>query len=310
MYSCSPAWSADWISEADIRSFMSQLSATLKPSPYGSNSVDLNSGLHITGGEPFLNFELLVQATRIAHELRIPSTFVETNCYWCKDDEVAENKLRQLQDAGLRGIMISVNPFILEYVPFERTARAVRVSKKVFGQNAFVYQSFFYRQFQELGIKSTLSLEDYIEKVGPESFDRAEMIPMGRFAYKLGHLYRKRPAESFFGQSCETRLTSPYHIHVDNYGNYMGGFCGGISLGDAHDLSLIFGGIDLDKRPVLKALVAGMKELYRLGQEFGYRELPQGYVSACHLCMDIRKHIVEQTDEFDELRPREIYTRI
>ena len=39
----------------------------------------------------------------------------------------------------------------------------------------------------------------------------------------------------------------------------MGGFCGGISLGDAHDLNQIFGGIDLDKRPVLKTLVIGIR---------------------------------------------------
>ena len=310
MYNCSPDWSADWISEADITNYLSQLSATIRPSPYGQDSIDLNSGLHFTGGEPFLNFQLLMQATRIARELDIPSTFVETNCYWCGNDEVTEEKLRQLKDVGLKGMMISVNPFILEYVPFERTARAIRLGKKVFGQNAFVYQSFFYRQFQQLAIESTLSLEDYVEKAGLGSFDYAEMIPMGRFPYKLGHLFKRQKAKSFFHQSCGKRLTSPYHIHVDNYGNYMGGFCGGISLGDAHDLSLIFRGIDLDKRPVLKALVAGIEPLHKLGQGFGYEEIPEGYVSACHLCMDIRKHMVQQTEEFVELRPKEIYEHI
>jgi hypothetical protein len=157
---------------------------------------------------------------------------------------------------------------------------------------------------------STEYLEDYVEKAGLGSFDYAEMIPMGRFPYKLGRLFKRQKAESFFGQSCEARLASPYHIHIDNYGNYMGGFCGGISLDDAHDLSLIFRGIDLDERPVLKALVAGIEELYKLGQEFGYEDLSEGYVSVCHLCTDIRKHIVQQTEEFDELRPKSIYTHI
>jgi len=310
MYNCSPEWDADWISEADITNYLSQLSATIKPSPYGRDSIDLNSGIHFTGGEPFLNFSLLLQATRIACELGIPSTFVETNCYWCGKEEVAEDKLRQLKDAGLKGIMLSVNPFILEYVSFERTERAIRVSKKVFGQTAIVYQTFFYRQFKELGIESTLYLEDYTGKTGPGSFDYAEIIPMGRFPYKLGHMFKRQKAKSFFGRSCEARLTSPYHIHIDNYGNYMGGFCGGISLGDAHDLSLIFRGIDLDKRPVLKALVTGIEELYKIGKEFGYEDLPEGYVSPCHLCIDIRKHLIQKTDEFEELRPKELYSRI
>ena len=310
MYACQPRWDADWISQVDIKQYLSQLSGRIKASPYGLDNIDLNSGLHFTGGEPFLNFSLLLRATEIVHELGIPSTFVETNCYWCEDDNVTDTKLRQLKDAGLNGILISVNPFILEHVWFERTERAVRISKKIFGKNAMVYQQFFYHQFRKLGIESTLSFESYIEQTGLESLRYAEIIPMGRLPYKLGHLFSKQSAESFFGQSCRKRLTSPYHIHIDNYGNYIGGFCAGISLGDAHNLDSIFSGIDLDSRPVLSALVAGMEKLYKLGKNLGYQDLPEGYVSVCHLCMDIRKHLVRQTDEFEELKPRQIYSHI
>jgi hypothetical protein len=81
MYACSPDWSSDWISEEDLRRVLSQLSGRIKPSPYGSGRVSLNYGLHFTGGEPFLNFDLLLRAVAIANELKIPSTFVETNCY-------------------------------------------------------------------------------------------------------------------------------------------------------------------------------------------------------------------------------------
>lgn len=310
MYGCSAKWDSDWISEADMKNYLSQLSGRVKPSPLGPRNVDLNSGLHLTGGEPFLNYDLLLRAAEIAHESAIPSTFVETNCYWCADDDMTEDRLRQLKEAGLNGIMVSVNPFLLEHVPFERTERAIRIGEKVFGVNAIVYQRYFCHQFRELGVNGTLSFEDYIGKAGLESLHYAELIPMGRLPYKLGHLFRREKAEIFFNQSCKGRLTSPYHVHIDNYGNYIGGFCGGISLGDAHDLDLIFKGIDLDERPVLRALVTGMEELYKLGRAFGYEDLPEGYVSACHLCMDIRKHLVQQTDEFEELRPRQIYSHI
>ena len=310
IYSCNPKWSADWISEDDITSYLSQLSATIESGPYGPDNVELNSGLHITGGEPFVNFQLLLKATEIAGELGIPSTFVETNCYWCKNEQVTEDKLKQLKEAGLKGIMLSVNPFILEYVPFERTETAVRAGRKIFGQNAFVYQGFYYNQFRQLGIESTLTLNDYFQKVGLEIFNYGEIIPMGRFPYKFTHLYRKYKAQYFFSQSCKQRLTSPYHIHIDNYGNYIAGFCAGITLGDARDLSSIFEGIDLNARPVLKALVSSIEKLYRLGQDFGYEELPDGYISACHLCMDIRKHIAGKTDDFTELQPKQIYTQI
>ncbi len=310
MYACSPKWDADWISEADIECYLSQLAGRIEPSPLGPHNIDLSSGLHFTGGEPFLNFDLLLRAAEIAHELAIPSTFVETSCYWCKDDTETEDKLQQLRNAGLHGMMVSVNPFILEYVPFERTERAVRIGRKVFGQNAMVYQTFFYHQFRDLGINGTLAFEKYIERAGLESLRYAEMIPMGRLSYSLGRLFRKQPAKGFFAQSCRAALTSPCHVHIDNYGNYFGGFCGGISLGDAHDLDAIFSGVDLDKRPVLSAIVTLVEHLYRLGKKFGYQDLPKGYVSACHLCLDIRRHLVQQTDEFEELTPRQLYSQI
>jgi hypothetical protein len=48
------------------------------------------------------------RATGIAHELGIPSLFVETNCYWCRDDAGTRDRLAELKAAGLNGIMVSV----------------------------------------------------------------------------------------------------------------------------------------------------------------------------------------------------------
>ncbi|NIV37308.1 MAG: 4Fe-4S cluster-binding domain-containing protein, partial [Anaerolineae bacterium] len=94
--------------------------------------VGVNDGVHFTGGEPFLNFELLLRLTAMAKGLGIPTTFVETNGFWARDDEPAREKLLALRDAGLDGILISANPFILEQVPFERTERAARFGREVF----------------------------------------------------------------------------------------------------------------------------------------------------------------------------------
>jgi len=131
---------------------------------------------------------------------------------------------------------------------------------------------------------------------------------MGRAAYKLGDLYKKYPAKQFFKESCRGDLMRDWHVHVDNYGNYMTGYCGGISLGDARDLNSMCGGIDLEERPILEALVTDLEKLYELGvKESGYKERKEGYISKCHLCVDIRRHIAQQTNEFKELRPREFY---
>jgi len=136
MYASNARWKADWISKTDLEKILSQLTGKILPSPYDPDHIGLSHGLHFIGGEPFLNFELLCNGLEIVSALNIPSFFVETNCLWCTDDKNTKEKLFTFRGKGLKGIMISVNPFYLEYVPFERTERVVRIATEVSGYNA------------------------------------------------------------------------------------------------------------------------------------------------------------------------------
>jgi hypothetical protein len=210
----------------------------------------------------------------------------------------------------MNGILISVNPFVLEEIPFEKTQRAVRISEEIFSDSVIVYQEFFYRLFKKFNIKDTMSLDECRRRM-TNCLHYAELLPMGRASYALAHLYRMYPAERFFGISCRAELTRDWHVHIDNYGNYVPGYCGGISLGDARNLDVLLKGIDLDGRPILSALVADLQKLYDIGVErFDFKERKDGYVSKCHLCTDVRRSIVEHTDEFKELRPVEFYSNL
>ena len=308
LYACSPRWEADWLSVQDAEVILSQLAEKIRGKHPHPGRIGVNDGLHFTGGEPFLNFELLLRLTEIAARLEIPSLFVETNSFWCADDETAREKLGALKRAGLDGILISANPFIVEQIPFERTERAARISREVFDPgNVIVYQRFFFEQFRRLGLRGTLAFEGYVRKAG-HGLQHVELFANGRAAYKLAYLYRPYPASHFFAASCQRELLREWHIHVDNYCNYVPGFCGGLSLGDARELDAICEGIDLDELPVLEALLTGLGELYDLGRQFEYEER-DGYVSKCHLCLDIRRHLARRGD-FKELRPLTFYERL
>ncbi len=313
MYACSSAWKGDWISEERLRRGLSQLARVIEPSPWGRDNVSLSHGLHFSGGEPFMNFQLLARAVAIAEELGIPSTFVETNCSWCTDDAVTQEKLENLQQKGLKGILVSVNPFYAEFVPFERTERCIEVSAQIFGDNLFVYQLEFYRQFKRLGIRGTVSLPDYFRMTGGTQTltKRVELFLMGRAAHSLRKLFRTHPARSFFRAPCQPPFLRSWHNHFDNYGHFMPGFCGGISLGNWLDLSdLLRDGLDLEKRPILKFLSDdNMEGLYRFAVDRGYPQRENGYVSKCDLCLDIRSFLVA-IDDFPELRPRQFYHQL
>jgi len=312
MYACSPRWKDDWISREDLVKILEGLSTRIQGSSLGSDRVGVNYGLHFTGGEPFLNFDLLVEAVRAAGDLHIPSTFVETNGFWATNDRETRDKLRRLKEAGLHGILVSVNPFILEQVPFERTERAAKMSVEVFPGNMLLYQQFFSEQFKSLGIKGVLPFKDYVQRVSlADLYGNVELLPMGRACSTLGHLFPRYPARQFLGESCHEELTRGWHIHVDNYGNYMTGYCAGISLGDGRNIDSICEGVDLDERPIVGALATRLETFLELGvREYGYTLREDGYMSKCHLCLDVRKHIVQQTDEFLELRPREFYDHL
>ncbi|MGD8239625.1 MAG: radical SAM protein [Armatimonadota bacterium] len=196
MYLCSPQWPGDWISDEDLGKGLAQLAGRIVPSPWGPETVSLNHGLHFSGGEPFLNFDRLLRGVVGAEAHEIPSTFVETNCFWCAQDETTREKLTALRDAGLRGIMISVNPFFAEFVPFERTERCVPISNEVFGSNVFVYQAEYWRQFREMGIRGRLPLDEYVARTGDTHFARrTEMFLMGRAAFARWGRTSPRPTQ-------------------------------------------------------------------------------------------------------------------
>ena len=314
MYACSSKWPGDWITVDQLEQFLPQLAEIIKPSPYGRQHMSLNHGLHFSGGEPFLNFKLLLKAVEIAETLGIPSTFVETNCFWCKTDRLTRERLQALKEKGLKGILISVNPFYTEYVPFERTDRCIRISQNVFGPNVMVYQMEYYRLFKQLGITGKLSIEEYLKQSrNRQEFltDTVELFLMGRAAERLKDLYPAYPSKKFFNTPCLPNFLRSWHNHFDNYGNFMPGYCGGISLGSWFELDrLLKEGLDLEDHPVLQNLVKeDIKGLLTLALDNGYQERSEGYVSKCHLCLDIRKHLVSCGD-YDELKPREFYKQL
>lgn len=312
MYACSPKWTGDWIAVEQLEQYLPQLAGVIRPSPYGRRYMSLNHGLHFSGGEPFLNFKLLLKAVEVSESLKIPSTFVETNCYWCKSDALTRERLQALRQAGLKGIMISVNPFYAEYVPFERTDRCIRISREVFGSNVMVYQVEYYRLFKQLGITGRLPVDRYLKLTRAESVsDRVELFLMGRATEKLKDLYPAYPSKRFLDTPCRPDFLRSWHNHFDNYGNFMPGYCGGISLGSWFEMDrLLKEGIDLENRPVLKYLAASdMPGLLEFAAGLGYQELEEGYVSKCHLCLDIRKYL-QANGDYDELRPRQFYAQL
>jgi len=175
-----------------------------------------------------------------------------------------------------------------------------------------VYQVEYYRRLKQLGIRGRISVEDYLELAAGESLaQRVELFLMGRASRKLRSHYPAHPASAFFDIPCQPPFLRDWHNHFDNYGNFVPGYCGGISLGSWHDLDrLTEDGIDLEEHVVLRHLIReDLGGLFRFARDLGYQELSDGYVSNCDLCVDIRRFLITQGD-FEELAPREFYQHL
>ena len=68
-----------------------------------------------TGGEPFLEYDLLHQLIRFASNLDLKTETV-TNCFWGNNVAKAKENLEPLVDAGLDVLNISIDDFHQEHI--------------------------------------------------------------------------------------------------------------------------------------------------------------------------------------------------
>lgn len=304
LYNCGPNW-RDWMTPGAVREALA----------VAKGSWGAGFQVHLTGGEPFLNYPLLLEATQIANELGVPA-YVETNGGWCHNSRQAESCFRELRQAGLGAVLVSVSPFHQESIPLGRTLEAISAARSAFGTSrVMVYQSDWLPELSRHGLKERVPLKRYLEdygklRAGLHLWMNYGLISGGRAGYRLGDWVPKRPPEAFQGETCREELLFAQHSHIDVYGNVIPAFCGGIKLGDWHDLDgLIARFRKGETSPMISILLAeGPYGLLVQARECcNYEPLSEGYAGKCHLCVDLRKHLLQQGAYPETLQPSQFY---
>lgn len=84
----------------------------------------------ISGGEPFLDFPMLVEIVR--HGALLGGIVsCQTNAYWASNEQKAQHMLQTLKEAGLRVLGVSISQFHDEFVRRARVERACRVARSL-----------------------------------------------------------------------------------------------------------------------------------------------------------------------------------
>ena len=262
--------------------------------------------VHIGGGEPFMNFDALVEVCKSAMRHRVVIDYIETNASWYTDDKSVTQKLEILRDAGVDCLLISLDPFHNEFIPYAKVKKLIKCCQKN-NFATFLWQSRFDRIISKFDENSTHSLEEYTSKFGAdfvESIANSYGINYnGRAIRILETPYNdgnpKRPAEYLLDKSdnCSSKLSSLSHCHIDLNGDFIPPGCIGfkISLFD-----LCGDGLDEAKYANFLSVVnGGFNDLYKRAIELGFTPNPDGYVSKCKLCFDVKQYISEKNAPYD-----------
>lgn len=107
-------------------------------------------------------------------------------------------------------------------------------------------------------------------------------------------------------KTCIQDYPTHTHFHVDRYGNFSFSHTQGVTIA-LEDLGKP---ITKNKYPFLHLLMnEGINGIYQLAiNKYGYTAKKE-YISKCHVCYDIRKHLVQECKiDSPDLKPIEYYT--
>jgi len=186
--------------------------------------------------------------------------------------------------------MVSADPFHVEFVPFWKPERLIRLLRES-GVQYFIWQDRYLPLLRKLDPKKTYDGDNLQALSGYDVTGRCAreygMGFNGRALNLLRKYGKKKPAATLLGPCPELRNTS--HFHVDYLGRYIPPGCTGMGI-LIEDV-----GRELDplNYPVMSRLVdGGAGALLEYARGLGYALDPDGYFSKCELCFSVRKYLI------------------
>lgn len=297
-HNASPTRKKDFISEETLKNVIEKL-----------ESLGCTS-LHIEGGEPFLFPSELLRTVKQINDSKIDLEHVITNCSWYRNQKDTLALLKQLQNNGLRRMVLKVGPFQNESIPLKKVQNVALAAEKI-GMNILIWDNEFYPEVAAFDPSKKHSLKKYIKKYGENYISRIAQRFNITFSGRSFEIYEKHLPKSTTSEilrnnpSCQKEIETKNHFHIDPDGNFTFPFTQGLSI----HYSDLGKAIDKVKYPLISLVYEeGINGLYRLAKsKYGFKAKEQ-YLSKCHLCHHIRSFLVNDAAiKTNDLRPLAFY---
>ncbi|MBQ8641577.1 MAG: radical SAM protein [Clostridia bacterium] len=249
--------------------------------------------VHIGGGEPFMHFGALCDTVRALLRHGIGIDYIETNAFWAVKEDFIRERLRTLREIGVDTVMVSVDPFHIEYVPLERVLLLCHLLEEE-GFDYFIWQQRFLKKLLKLDLASVHTKEE-LEKVLGKRYvtDTAAEYGLGMNGRALAiaaDIYGRKPAAELLKAPPCSRILQPHHCHFDLYGNTIPSGCPGLA---AEMEDYLRENIREDTYPVMARLISGgVRALYEYACDKGFVPDKEGYPTGCALCYAIRQWLL------------------
>ena len=270
--------------------------------------------VHITGGEPFLYWEHLLEILQEAKKNNLgPVDMIETNGFWATDEKIIKDRLKILDGLGMRRLKISCDPFHQEYVDIEPVRRLAKTAKEVIGQDRVLVRWEKYLPDRQAGLDKPIEMKnisaDERNKRYVEALKDYPCRFTGRAAGMIAELVASQTVEQIAIRNCSNAFLDAKGVHIDPYGNIFSGTCSGIIVGNIAKRSLAE--IWQNWQPSNDKLI---ETLFNLGSaglldeaiNAGYTQ-SKLYAGKCHLCTSIRQFFFDKGLYETVVGPAECY---
>jgi len=285
-----------WLSaEAALGHYQAMVRLGIKP-----------AGVHLGGGEPFGDYGRLVEIVRAARRAGLAGIgYVETNGYWATDEALVRERLVELREAGMYQLSLSADVYHQPFVDPQCVLRLWRVASEVLGADGVRARRWrFLKSPQDLREASAARRQAAYREALSQHSERMT----GRAATELAPLAERQPAEAMRGQTCVEGLRDSAHVHIDPEGYGFPGTCAGLILGRTEPGRTLDAVVEAARGRLWRILVSeGPWGLRSLAVRKGYTDDPEGYADKCHLCMSMRRFLLETGEFADELGPPALY---
>jgi Radical SAM superfamily/4Fe-4S single cluster domain len=266
-----------------------------------------NARIHLTGGEPFLYWDHLLEVLKAAKNEKLGNVdLIETNGFWATSEKVVAQRLKKLDELGMDRLKISTDPFHQEFVDTEPVRRLAQIASDILGAGRVLVR--WWKCLDAPAEMKTLSPAER-EQMYLDAMKGYPCRFTGRAGGKLGGLVAAVPTEGLSALDCKLDFLGAKGVHVDPFGNVFSGTCSGIIFGNVNQTPLEEMWKQFDPaRNVLVATLFGSGPFGLLAEaeKQGYKRA-EFYAGKCHLCTSIRQFFFDHGLHTPEIGPAECY---